>query len=187
MKNQQGYSLREAEKIIGHKKSYISKLIKQGKIKLLANKKIDPKSIEKYLKDFKGNQEQESNLSNKEIVKSLESKGIKENSDLETIALNLNMSFYEAQTFKEIYLAKLRQLEYEEKQGNLLDKDLVVSQGQDFLIRIRQKFLSLPVKAAPQIQALDNIAEIQDILLSLVNEILSELSGFKNATTRFTK
>lgn len=174
MSKQKGYSLRQAESKIGLKKSQISNLIKQGKIKTLANGRIDPDSIKNYFENYKQS-------SQKIVQPSIEvDKNKLDDFKEEKEEIFNRVSFAEAQTMKENYLAALRKLEYEEKKGKLLDKDEVKKAGQEVMIKVRQKLLSIPVKAAPQIQTLKTPAEIQDLLSNFINEALAELCAVEN-------
>ena len=96
----------------------------------------------------------------------------------ERLAQGEMLTWSEAQRAKENFLARLRQLEYEQKAGELVPIDDVEREHASRCQRIRSRLLALPHQAAPRAAGQDAIA-IKAVLDDIVREALEELSGVK--------
>ena len=96
----------------------------------------------------------------------------------ERIVLNAGglLSEADAQTLKENYLARLRQLEYDTKAGQVvLIRDVVEAVGTEYA-RVRTRLLAIPAEQAPRLAQLKTVPEIQDALMRMIVEALEELT-----------
>jgi hypothetical protein len=80
-----------------------------------------------------------------------------------------------ARTRKEEALAGLRELELEEKRGNLLTIDYADGELERAFGIVRAKLLNLP-GIAPRLVGLDSIAKIQEAIQQEVDDMLRALS-----------
>ncbi|WP_406805995.1 hypothetical protein [Burkholderia semiarida] len=93
------------------------------------------------------------------------------------LTVNLNMPIEEAKRIKEVYLALLNRLEYEQKSQMVIDLDLAKSVMFDVFRAARDAWLNWPVKYAPLIAADLGIESdrLPDVLTAYVHKQLSEL------------
>lgn len=95
----------------------------------------------------------------------------------------------EGQARKRLYAAQasMKELELTRIHGKLIHIDDVLKILVVALKALRDKILSLPKRAAPQIIALQNIAEIEELLETLINELLDDLSTLPDKLKRAGK
>ncbi|MEK6420011.1 MAG: hypothetical protein V4801_10420 [Burkholderia gladioli] len=93
------------------------------------------------------------------------------------LTVDLNMPIEEAKRIKEVYLALLNRLEYEQKSQMVIDLDLAKSVMFDVFRGARDAWLNWPVKYAPLIAADLGIESdrLPDVLAAYVHKQLSEL------------
>ena len=82
---------------------------------------------------------------------------------------------------KEFYLSKLREIEYDEKLGTLVDVDAVVEEVASVFATVRNLLLGLPAKLAPRIVHCKTAAEAKALLQGEIENILRELSSEPDA------
>lgn len=85
-------------------------------------------------------------------------------------------TFSQARTAKELYLARLRKLEFEEKSGKLVDANAVRRAQFSLLRTIRDQLLELPDRLADELAAEDDPMEVRDLFMAELRSILSELA-----------
>ena len=73
---------------------------------------------------------------------------------------------------------KIKELKIKELKNQLHSADVIEKVMTDSLINMKGKLLSLSNKLAPQIIALDNLGEIQDVIQDGIFEALEELSEY---------
>ncbi|KHJ63957.1 hypothetical protein [Burkholderia glumae] len=93
------------------------------------------------------------------------------------LTVDLKMPIEEAKRIKEVYLALLNRLEYEQKSQMVIDIDLAKSVMFDIFRGARDAWLNWPVKYAPLIAADLGIESdrLPDVLTAYVHKQLSEL------------
>jgi hypothetical protein len=82
----------------------------------------------------------------------------------------------EAVRIKENYLALLRQLEFDLKSGAVVPIDVVIAVLVDQLARVRNKVLSIGVRAAPRAAVLRSAEEVKALLDTEIGQALEELT-----------
>jgi hypothetical protein len=92
------------------------------------------------------------------------------------------LSLTQAESLKENYLARLRQLEYDTKSGAVVPVDQVAALVGIEYARARTRLLAIPAEQAPRLAHLKTIPEIQDALMSVIVEALEELTRDGAAT-----
>ncbi|HET6606733.1 MAG TPA: hypothetical protein VFG62_08700 [Rhodopila sp.] len=86
-------------------------------------------------------------------------------------------SLKDAETLKENYLARLRQLEYDQKSGRVvLVEEVTTAVGKKFAA-VRSKLLAIPAEQAARLHRLKTAAEVQDALQEVITRALEELAG----------
>ncbi len=83
----------------------------------------------------------------------------------------------EAVRIKENYNALLKQLEYDQKSGKVVEAALVTKAVGEEYARIRTRLLAIPAEQAPALHRCKTVAELQDRLLTLITRVLEELTS----------
>lgn len=91
-------------------------------------------------------------------------------------AATSGLSFHEARTVKERFLAALRKLEYEEKSGKLVDAESVKIAAFNKARALRDTLLNIPDRIAPILAAEANETKINEILTKEIRSALESLS-----------
>jgi len=90
-----------------------------------------------------------------------------------------SMSFANARTIKEIYDAKLKKLEHDEKQGKLISRrDVEVAAFNRFRV-LRDAILNVPTRIAAQLAAETDTNLVHEIIETELRTVLEEFSGGK--------
>lgn len=148
---------RKFAEIIGTSTANVNKLIKAGKIPIEKGKVILDKGLIAY------------KLIKKNTTTNSMSEGMQSAVD---IALALN----QAKLAKEQYLAKLKQLEYEIKQGEYVAITEVEADAQQVATLLRTSLLSLPSRLALQLEN-KSAHEAQALLENEINILLTTLNN----------
>jgi hypothetical protein len=90
-------------------------------------------------------------------------------------------TYSQARTAREVYAAKLAQLEYEQSVGRLVNADAVRSEFAKQIVGVRDQFLRLPDRLAPMLVGLDDIAAIKRIIMAEVRMALTQFAGKDDA------
>ncbi len=80
-----------------------------------------------------------------------------------------------ARAAKEWALAKMRELELEERMGELVSADYLARQVEDCCTAVRATLNNVPGKYAPRIIGVDSVGKAQLILQDVVDEVLRSL------------
>ena len=81
-----------------------------------------------------------------------------------------------AELARDSYMARLRQLEYEEKAGRLVEVAKVKAAIASACAQVRTRLLALPSEKAPLLARLRSAGEVQAALQDAIHEALEELS-----------
>jgi hypothetical protein len=82
----------------------------------------------------------------------------------------------EAERIKENFLALLRQLEYDQKSGQVVSvTEVARAVGQEYA-KVRTRLLAIPAEQTPRLHRLKTAAEMQDALQAIIVEALEELT-----------
>lgn len=86
----------------------------------------------------------------------------------------------DAERYRDSYVALLRQVEYDQKVASVASVEDITRIVGEQLARVRTRFLALPAEQAPALHRCKTPAEVQDLLMAFVVEVLEELSGGGN-------
>ena len=89
---------------------------------------------------------------------------------------NKGPTLAEAKTMKEVYLARMARLRYEEEAGRFLEKAEVERRAQEVGMVVRQNLLSLPSRLMDQLAVESDPREINALLEGEVREVLKMLA-----------
>ena len=76
--------------------------------------------------------------------------------------------------------AQLKELEYKQKSGQLLDRDQVILAGQAVIAVVKKKLTSIPSRIAPQLVGEESIRKIKALLDKEIRESIKELTRMKD-------
>ncbi len=81
-----------------------------------------------------------------------------------------------AELARDSYQARLKQLEYEEKSGRLVEADEVQRDAAAVYAMVRTRIMAVPTHVAPSLARLRTAPEVEDVLRGVLTEILEELA-----------
>lgn len=86
------------------------------------------------------------------------------------------LSLADAEKLKENYLGRLKQLEYDLKAGSVVPVAEVTRIVEAEYASVRTRLLAIPAEQAPRIHRCKTVAEVQDVLMSVVVQALEHLT-----------
>lgn len=163
---QTGISLREFARQVGKSPSWISKLLKEGKLPRNEDGSIP---IEAGFKAY-------DQLTRKQVEKELpdsddDDAPMKENSSNK---MSVAQAFNKARLAEKTYQAKLKELEYKLKNGTLVEVEAVIADGEATGAAVREQLLSIPVRVSGLCEG-RTARDIEEILEDAINDALKAL------------
>lgn len=183
-----GLSQRQFAKHIGRSHVWVSKLVKQGKITLVDGKI----PLERGLHEYKASQQlgYEGNREHNEQQRRKKKQSSKQNKNGKSYALpddneDLPMSgsisvskvaeaFNKARLAEKTYQAKLKELDYKEKQGLLIPREAVESDAANTAEELRGLLFSVGPRIAPLCEG-KPARQIESIIEDALNDALGAL------------
>ena len=176
-------SVREFAKQVGRDQALILRLIKKGVIPrnddgtiplseaLIAFNAYDTAPKNKGGRPKKG-QERKAKKQNNEIQIPIISEEQRQE------AVNINTAMKKAKLAQTTYQARLRELEYKLKAGELLEKTTVAEEAQQLASQVKSKLLAIPPRISSMCEG--RIArDIEEIITDAINQALAELQKCK--------
>lgn len=93
------------------------------------------------------------------------------------------LSLNDALRLKENFNARLKQLEYDQKAGKVVDVELIAKKVGEEYARVRTRLLAIPAEQAPTLHRFKTVTELQDRLLNLIIRALEELTADGDAAS----
>lgn len=157
-----GISIREFAKRDGCNDKLVRRAIAEGHLAKLPNGKIDPALV--------GTGWRPGNRRNPPMtVAQQAAKAVEDATEIPPIA--------DSEAKKEFYLAKLRELEYDMKSGQVSPNAEQIKRVTAVLAKVRTRILAIPSEAAPGLHRCKSVAEVEADLRRRVVEALEELSS----------
>jgi len=187
-----GIAIREFARRDGCDDKLVRRAIAQGKLTLLPDGSIDPALVgtpwrkgnwkRTEAKESADQPEEAAELSEAVMERPKPAAGGEETSIVANVAKFFGkdpkmLSLMEATTMKENYLAKLRELEYDQKSGLVVLVDDVSREVGKRYSGVRSKLLSIPTNIAPDLARMKTVAEVEDKLRAKITWALEELVG----------
>ena len=150
---------------LGVSRQYVNRLVRMGKLELEGKKLDAAKSIAvlERLRDPARKRKADQEQPVDELGPDLE-----EEPDQPTFA--------EAKTMKEVYLARMARLKYEEEAGKLVPKADVESRAADIGMVVKQNLLSIPSRMMDELAIESDPREINAILERELRQVLEQLA-----------
>ncbi len=95
-------------------------------------------------------------------------------------------SYYKSKAEKEFYAAKIAELDYRQRMGELLEIRSVKKQLEQICTICRNQLLNLPDQLAPDLASMDDVHSISILLYKRINGSLAELSEALSKTAEMT-
>lgn len=89
-------------------------------------------------------------------------------------AVNVNAAFNKVKLAKETYSARLKELDYKARKGELLERDQVCAEAAKLAENLRGKLFAIPVRVSGLCEGRTS-REIEEIIENAINEALKEL------------
>ena len=84
-------------------------------------------------------------------------------------------SYAQARLADMVFRAKLRRLEFETKQGKLVEAEIVKQRWAAILVVLKERILATPDKLAPELTALTDERQVRDALKREIHAVLKAL------------
>jgi hypothetical protein len=152
-------------------RQYINKLVQAGRIPTDEKKRIDPDIADAVLV-------QDADPARRLNDPEYESESIiEQDSDVgSSVSATGHTPFAKFRSAREAYQAKLAQLDYEERAGQLLKKAEVERETFDVARQLRDRFLSLPQELSGTLVSLTDEKEIKKYLRAKIRDTLMEVA-----------
>ena len=148
-------SRREYARMRGWQHSYINRLVKEGKLRLVRGK-IDPERADADL------------AVNRTRMPRLSEPAEREPGKIAPLV--------QAKTIHETYRAKTAKIEYEKLTGKLVDAERVVEVAERAFSNVRNRLRAVPRTIAPLLLNRSNPAEIEEVMLRAIDAALTSLT-----------
>ena len=167
---QSGVSIREFARQVGKSEGMIRKLIKQGKLPRNEDGSIPIKegftAYDKYAKAV--------DAKKKKTVVALPDNDDAPMASAMNKAMNVTEAFNKARLAEKTYQAKLKELEYKLKHGELVERDKVEADAQATGSLVREQLMSIPVRFSGLCEG-RTARDIEEILEDAINDALKAL------------
>lgn len=170
-------SISEFARQVGKSAAWISKKSRDGTIPRDENGKIPLKA---------GFAAYDKMVKKEEAVKAIRGKTLPDDDDSPMTgatsgAMNVTAAFNKARLAEKTFQAKLKEIEYKLKRGELLERTAVEADAQETAAMIRERLMSVPVRIAGLCEG-RTAREIEEIIEDGINEALELLQKSKFVT-----
>jgi hypothetical protein len=84
-------------------------------------------------------------------------------------------SYAQARLADMVFRAKLRRLEFETRQGKLIEAETVKTRWASILVELKERILAVPDKLAPEIAAINDERQVREVLKREMHALLNVL------------
>ena len=176
---QLGISKREFARRVDCSESLVRKKIAQGRLLPEEDGTLDPALVDAVLASgWDGLYEPGAHTAHgaHSDMERLNAAGVTGTQSTDEISSTLGISKLGAERVKEVYLARLRQLEYETKSGLVISKEDAAAAWEEHVSNARARLLNIPTKLAPLVAMESDMAGCQDLIKREIHDALTELS-----------
>jgi transcriptional regulator with XRE-family HTH domain len=156
----------ELARRLGVSRQYVNRLVRSGKLEL-EGKKIDAAKAVAALRQVRDPARK---------YKTDEPADLDQPAPQPEPAAKRQPTFAEAKTMKEVYLARMARLKYEEEAGKLVPKADVEARAADIGMVVKQNILSIPSRLMDQLADETDPREINAILEAELRRALEQLA-----------
>ncbi|QNT79428.1 MerR family transcriptional regulator [Entomobacter blattae] len=184
-----GLSDREAAELVGVSHVAIYKARKNGRIPTLSDGSLGKEEVRDWFENRRTPRGGKPSKVNAKVNAKKRKVNSKVNTEVNTCKVNEKTKFEtlleerhvflsrrEAELYRDSFVARLKELEYHTRLGELVPiENVAKAVGQDYA-RIRTRLLALPAEQAPTLFQCKTVNDLQDRLHTLVTRVLEELS-----------
>ena len=156
----------ELARRLGVSRQYVNRLVRSGKLEL-EGKKIDVAKAVAALRQVRDPARK---------YKTDEPADLDQFPQEDSSEAGPQLTFAEAKTMKEVYLARMARLKYEEEAGKLVPKADVEARAADIGMVVKQNLLSIPSRLMDQLADETDPREINAILEAELRRVLEQLA-----------
>ena len=167
-----GVSVREFARQVGRSPSWISKMARQGKLPRNEDGSIPIK--EGFAAYDKFNREVEATKAKQKKTEPLPDNDDAPMTESATKAMSVTEAFNKARLAEKTYQAKLKELEYKLKRGEIVEREKVVADAEAVGAFLREQFMSIPVRYSGLLEG-RTARDIEEILEDAINDALKAL------------
>lgn len=166
-----GVSIREFARQVGRSPSWISKMARQGKIPRNEDGSIPIEEGFLAYDKFNREVEEPKPKSKKKEVEPLPDNDDAPMTSSASKAMNVTEAFNKARLAEKTYQAKLKEIEYKLKRGELIESEKVVADAQATAALVRERLMSIPVRVSGLCEG-RTARDIEEILEDAINDVL---------------
>ena len=167
-----GVSVREFARQVGRSPSWISKMARQGKLPRNEDGSIPIQ--EGFVAYDKFNREVEATKAKQKKAEPLPENDDAPMTESATKAMSVTEAFNKARLAEKTYQAKLKELEYKLKRGEIVEREKVVADAEAVGAFLREQFMSIPVRYSGLLEG-RTARDIEEILEDAINDALKAL------------
>lgn len=168
-----GVSVREFARQVNRSPSWISKMAREGKLPRNEDGTIPIKEGFAAYDKFNRKVEESKKKQNK-AVDPLPDNDDVPMSDSNSKAMSVTEAFNKARLAEKTYQAKLKELEYKLKRGEIVEREKVVADAEAVGAFLREQFMSIPVRYSGLCEG-RTARDIEEILEDAINDALKAL------------
>ena len=167
-----GVSVREFARQVGRSPSWISKMARQGKLPRNEDGSIPIQ--EGFAAYDKFNREVEATKAKQKKTEPLPDNDDAPMTESATKVMSVTEAFNKARLAEKTYQAKLKELEYKLKRGEIVEREKVVADAEAVGAFLREQFMSIPVRYSGLLEG-RTARDIEEILEDAINDALKAL------------
>ena len=170
MAKEQYVSKAEFSRVVGKSRAWINRLIKDGKLKTNADGQV---ALNSGLKYFDSVEISKTERRTQQTLPEDDSDDLPITGGSLSKRTKINDAFNQARMAEKTYQAKLKELEYKLRKGELVEVEKVKEDAQAVAAALRSRLMSVPVRIAGLCEGRSS-REIEEILENALNDVLYE-------------
>ena len=159
----------------GWSRQYVAKLVQQGRIKVIKGK-LDPVAAKRAIEELAEPSTVLRESSSEKSESSRTTPVVSTNSPAPFPQQGKAVDYATARTMREAYRAKMAKLDYEEREGKLVDAAKVRDDAFQTGRMVRDGVLAIPDRMADVLAAESDPAKVRQLLLDELETVLEKLS-----------
>lgn len=172
MGNSTSVTLREFARQIGRSHTWVQNKVKSGELPRNDDGTIPTeegfKAFDAILREV---EQKKANRQKQQTVEALPDNDDAPMTDNVTKAMNVTEAFNKARLAEKTYQAKLKEIEYKLKRGDLIESETVIADAQATAALVRERLMSIPVRVSGLCEG-RTARDIEEILEDAINDVL---------------
>lgn len=172
MGNSTSVTLREFARQIGRSHTWVQNKVKSGELPRNDDGTIPVqagfKAVDAILREV---ELKKANRQKKTVIEPLPDNDDAPMQEAVSKAINVTEAFNKARLAEKTYQAKLKEIEYKLKRGDLIESETVVADAQATAALVRERLMSIPVRISGLCEG-RTARDIEEILEDAINDVL---------------